>query len=191
MKEKTFALPLISQKTLTIILSIISFVIPFSLGQPQVLVGSLVNAAIIASAVYLPSNLALPMIILPSLAVLLRGLIFGPFTYFLVIMLPAIWVGNWLLFIIIRTKPVILNLFQDPKGIPIQTKSGRHDGINYFINLFIAALIKFLFLYSFALILFNLKIIPKLFLTSMGWLQFITAMFGGFLVMILKFKIKN
>lgn len=199
MKEKTLALPLISHKTLTIILSTISFVIPFSLGQPQILVGSLVNAAIIMSAVYLPSNLALPVIILPSLAVLLRGLIFGPFTYFLVIFLPAIWVGNWLLFIIMKKchsgdfaagedSRIRWRFWSSPSNA---LRASQNDKVNYFISLFIAALIKSLFLYSFALILVNLKIAPKLFLTTMGLTQFLTAASGGLMFFLIKKGIIN
>lgn len=195
MKEKTLVLPLISHKTLTIILSTLSFVIPFSLGQPQILVGSLVNAAIIMSALYLPFNLALPVIILPSLAVLLRGLIFGPFTYYLVIFLPAIWVGNWLFYMVMKKchsgdfaagedSRIRWQFWSSPSNA---LRASQNDKVNYFISLFIAAFFKFLFLYSFAVILFNLKIVPKIFLTAMGLTQLITAITGG-LIPLFTFK---
>lgn len=172
-KEKTLALPLISQKTLTIILSLLSFFVPFSLGHPQLLVGTIVNAAILAAALYLPLNLSLPIIFLPSIAVLSRGLIFGPFTKFLVIFLPAIWLGNWLLYLFFR-------------------KTYLEKKWPYFLSLIISAGIKTLFLFSFALILFNLKIVPPLFLKTMGWIQLITAVSGGILVFLsTKFQAPN
>lgn len=162
-KEKTLALPFLSQKTLTIVLSLLSFFIPFSLGHPQVVVGTLVNAAILTASLYLPVNLSLPIILLPSIAVLSRGLIFGPFTKFLVIFLPAIWFGNWLLYLFFR-------------------KTYLEKNWPYFISLLVSAGIKTLFLLSFTLTLFNLKVVPPLFLKTMGWFQFITAVGGGILV---------
>jgi len=166
-KEKILALPLISQKTLTIILSLLSFIVPFSLGHPQLLVGTIVNAAILTAALYLPLNLSLPIILLPSIAVLSRGLIFGPFTKFLVIFLPAIWLGNWLLYLTFR-------------------KTYLEKKLPYFISLIFSAGFKTLFLFSFALILYNLKIVPPLFLKTMGVIQFITAVLGGIVIFILR-----
>lgn len=165
-KEKIISLSLVSAKTLTIILTIVSFLVPFSLAQPQILVGTIVNAAIIAAAIYLPINLSLPVIFLPSLAVLSRGLIFGPFTKFLVIFLPAIWLSNWLLYLIFK-------------------KTYLEKKLPYLLSLSISAGIKTLFLFSFALTLFNLKVIPALFLKTMGITQLITAIFGGIVVSIL------
>lgn len=165
-KEKTVSLSLISTKTLTIVLTVASFLVPFSLAQPQILVGTIVNATIIAAAVYLPINFSLPVIFLPSLAVLSRGLIFGPFTKFLVIFLPAIWFSNWLLYLIFK-------------------KTYLEKKLPYFISLLISSSVKTLFLFSFTLILYNLKIVPPLFLKTMGWAQFITANFGGIAVFLL------
>ena len=58
--------------------SFIAFFIPFFIGHPQLLVGTMVNAALILSGVYLKRNFLLPVIFMPSIAVLSRGLIFGP-----------------------------------------------------------------------------------------------------------------
>ncbi|MBU0627442.1 hypothetical protein KKG31_04880 [Patescibacteria group bacterium] len=52
---------------------------------------------LVLSALNLKKYAILPIILLPSLAVLARGLIFGPFTIFLLYMIPAIWLGNFLL----------------------------------------------------------------------------------------------
>jgi hypothetical protein len=88
--------------------------------------------------------------ILPSFGVLARGLVFGPFTYFLVYFLPFIWIGNL----------VLVLAFKRVGFIP-------------------AAGAKFLFLFLVANIYFNFHIVPKLFLQMMGLNQFATALAGG------------
>ncbi len=53
--------------------SFIAFFIPFFIGHPQMLVGTMVNATLILSSVYLKRNFLLPIIFMPSIAVLSRG----------------------------------------------------------------------------------------------------------------------
>jgi len=60
-------------------------------------VGIIVNAVLVFGALHIKKYSLLPLIMLPSLGVLARGAIFGPFTMFLVYMIPLIWVGNALL----------------------------------------------------------------------------------------------
>jgi len=74
-------------------------------------------------------------------------------------MMPFIWSANWLLVFSFKT---LIN----------QSK-------NYGLAMIVSALGKFLFLFSSAFILVNLKFIPKIFLTTMGLMQFITAILGG------------
>jgi len=81
-KNKTTSLTLISEKTLFLGLAVLSFLIPFSLGHSQFLTGTLVNTFLFLAALFLPKRLLWPLIFLPSLAVLSRGLIFGPLTVF-------------------------------------------------------------------------------------------------------------
>ena len=140
--------------------SFIAFFIPFFMGHPQLLVGTAVNMALILSSLYLKRNFLLPIIFIPSIAVLSRGLIFGPFTIFLLYFIPFIWIGNF-----------ILALFF--KGLYLKKKT------NYFITLLSGSFAKAFFLFFIALLLFKLNLIPEIFLKTMGILQFTTAIFGG------------
>ncbi len=140
--------------------SFIAFFIPFFVGHPQLLVGTAVNMALILSSVYLKRNFLLPVIFMPSIAVLSRGLIFGPFTIFLVYFIPFIWIGN-----------SILALFF--KGLYLKNKT------NYFVTLLSGSFAKAFFLFMIALLLFKLNLIPEIFLKTMGILQFTTAILGG------------
>jgi len=140
--------------------SLIAFFIPFFIGHPQLLVGTMVNATLILSSVYLKRNFLLPVIFMPSIAVLSRGLIFGPFTIFLVYFVPFIWVGNFML----------VAFF---KGLYLKNKT------NYFITLLSGSFAKAFFLFLIALLFFKLNLIPEIFLTTMGTMQFTTAILGG------------
>lgn len=164
------SLPVVLQsRTLLIaftLLSFLSFAIPFSLGHPQIIVGSIVNASLFLSAIFLPEKFIYPVILMPSLAVLSRGIIFGPLTPFLVLMIPFIWVGNWLLVFVFKK---VFNLY-------------RSD----WLAIFMAALLKFIFLFSAANLMFKLNLVPKIFLTTMGVLQFVTASLGGVLAFLTK-----
>jgi len=105
-KEITLSLPLqISEMKANLVfasVSILSFFAPFAFGHPQWLVGTIVNACLFLGAVYLPKKYYIPLAVLPSLGVLARGLVFGPFTYFLVYFLPFIWLGNLILILVFK-----------------------------------------------------------------------------------------
>ncbi len=139
-----------------IVYSAICFFIPFFLGHPQLLVGITVNAALVMAALNLRSQNLLQVIIMPSLGVLARGIVFGPLTIYLVYMIPFIWIGNAILVFAVKRlmKKKIIGM-----GIGAILKSG------------------FLFGIAFALVSF--EIIPTVFLTSMGIIQMITALSGG------------
>ena len=144
----------------TIMYSVIGFFLPFFIGHPQWLVGALVNSILIMTALNLRKYALLPIVMLPSLGVLSRGLIFGPFTVFLVYFIPLIWISNLLLIFLFKW----LNL--DRK-------------LNYFITLILSASAKTAFLFMSALVLVKLGLVPVIFLTAMGFMQFITATAGG------------
>lgn len=143
-----------------VVYSFIAFFIPFFVGHPQLLVGTMVNATLILSSLYLKRNFLLPIIFMPSIAVLSRGLIFGHFTIFLLYFIPFIWIGNF-----------ILTLFF--KGLYLKNKT------NYFITLLSGSFAKALFLFMIALLFFKLNLIPEIFLATMGTMQFTTAILGG------------
>lgn len=142
------------------IYSIVSFFLPLMVGHPQIVVGVLVNTLLITSALNIRGYKLLPVIIAPSLGALSRGILFGPFTIFLVYMIPFIWIGNTILVFSFKW----LNLSKK---------------FNYWITLLIGAIIKAAFLFAMAFLFVNLGIVPKLFLTTMGIFQFYTAILGG------------
>lgn len=149
-----------------------AFLLPFSLGQPQLVVGSVVNAALIFSALNFKKSHVLPIIFLPSLAVLTRGVIFGPLTVYLFYSIPAIWLSNSLLVIAIK------DLYLKRKW-------------NKYFALAIGITIKVMFLYAATNMLVGSHILPKVFISSMGITQFYTAVIGGVLALSLHRAIKN
>ena len=158
--------------------AVLSFFVPFTLGHPQWLVGTVVNACLFLGAIYLPKRYYVPLAILPSLGVLTRGLIFGPFTLFLIYFLPFIWLGN--LFLIIVFKKI----FSGEAGDLVYLKFG--------LSVFSASVVKFLFLLLTANIYYGLHVVPKVFVYAMGLNQLATALAGGLLAFVIlklfKFK---
>ena len=145
-----------------IVYSVVCFFVPFFIGHPQIVVGIIVNSSLVLAALNLRNYKLLPVIMLPSLAVLSRGLIFGPFTIFLVYMIPFIWIGNYLL--VFSIKQFNLN-----------------KKISRFVSLGIGAGAKALFLFIVAFTLIKINFLPALFLTTMGLMQLYTAIAGGLL----------
>ncbi|MCX6824392.1 MAG: hypothetical protein NT085_04680 [candidate division SR1 bacterium] len=154
--EKTIFGLRITAATKTIIFLILLFFIPFFLGGPQLLVGSIVNLLLIFIAVKYRNYYAIiPMLMLPSIATSLRGLIFGPFSIFLVYMIPAIWLGNFLLIYTIQ-----------------HIKNQR-------LSISIGGILKTIFLFAIAYILIKLGILPTIFFKAMGIFQLVTVMIAG------------
>jgi len=146
------------------IYSAVCFLVPFLLGQPQLLVGTVVNAALVLSALHLPKNKILPAVLLPSIGVLSRGLIFGPLTYFLLITMPFIWLGNYV-------------LVSGIKYLYLKRK------INKYLSIALSIIAKVAILYLSASILINAGVLPKIFATSMGAFQLYTAIIGSILAL--------
>jgi len=140
--------------------TVVAFFLPLMIGHPQIVVGVLVNALLITSALNVKGYKLLPVIIAPSLGVLSRGILFGPFTMLLVYMIPFIWVGNLILVYAFKA----LNL---------------HKKMNKWVTLVLGAFAKTLFLFAAAYILVRTDVLPVLFLTAMGIFQFYTAILGG------------
>ena len=141
-----------------VVLALSSFFIPFSLGGPQWLVGTGVNAFLFLAALFLPKKSILPLVVLPSLGVLGRGIVFGPLTMFLVYFLPFIWIGNLTLIAVFRKA---------------------HPRFGYLGGVCLAALAKFLLLFLVARLYFELSLAPQVFLQLMGLNQIFTALAGG------------
>lgn len=179
-KSTTLSLPLqipeLSKVLVFASVSILSFFVPFAFGHPQWLVGTIVNACLFLGTMFLPQKYFLPLAVLPSLGVLARGIIFGPFTYFLVYFLPFIWLGNLILILAFRNV-YEFQLKRDPISSKVKNVFSKLLEIGSLIGL--PAFAKFLFLFLIANIYFKFSIVPKLFLTAMGLNQLATALAGG------------
>jgi len=148
--------------------SLVAFTIPLLFPHPQLLTGTLVNAFLIMAALHFRGWKVLPLVMLPSIAAVLNGVLFGPFTVFLLYMMPFIWLGNF----------VLVYLFK---------KLHLAKGTNYFITLGISALAKAAFLFAVAYILVGANILPAMFLTAMGAVQLATAIAGGLVAFGMRF----
>lgn len=156
---------------LSLTLSGVAFALPFFLTHPQLLLGILVNALLLISAIFLPFSLTIPVALMPSLAAFSRGALFGPSTHFLYYVLPFIWFGNL----------TLIYLFK---------RIGKDK--NYFLALFLAAAGKTTVLFLPTFLMVKIKILPAPFLQTIGYLQFFTAMAGGILAYaLLRFYRKN
>ena len=140
----------------TLVYTLIAFFLPFLLGHPQWIVGIVVNAMLILGATNVKGVKLLPIIVAPALGALTRGLIFGPFTIYLVYMIPFIWVGN----------AILVYTFKKLAYVPAAA---------------VGAVAKSLFLFLAAFTLFKLGIIPVVFVTAMGIIQLATAIGGSVL----------
>jgi hypothetical protein len=164
----------IDAKTLTIYGNIIiglAFLIPFLISGPQLLTGSLVNCFLILSTRLVDKKNHLTIAVLPSIAAVLNGLVFGKFTPFLVFFLPFIWIGN---FVLIKSIIYLKN------KLPLS------------FSMIISIILKTIILYISALVYFKLNLVPKIFLTAMGVFQLVTGIMGGLVFLgINKFIKKN
>jgi len=137
----------------------IGFSIPLLISQPQLITGTIVNSLFFVAAEKLDKKALYPILVLPSLGAILHGALFGPQTIFLFYFLPLVWIGNYLQ----------VNVFSFTKQQ------------NYLVRIFSSALVKYLLLFITANIYYRVHIVPQLFITSMGAIQFTTACLGGLL----------
>lgn len=151
-----------------VIYSALALLVPFSLGHPQLLVGIVVNMSLVLAALNLKSYKIIPIALLPSMAVIARGAIFGSFTMLLVFMVPFIWTGN--LILVFAMKKIA----------------------NKWLALGLGAVVKMAFLYTIAILFIHAGVLPKIFATSMGLFQLYTAIAGGIIALgIQNIKIKT
>jgi hypothetical protein len=159
MEEVLYRYPERYQLAEMMVLGFLGFLIPFTLGHPQLLVGVAVNALLIRSALTLPSYKTIPIILAPAVGAIARGMVLGPFTFFLVYMLPFIWIGNYILVYAFKLK--------------------LKRNLNYGLTFLGASLLKAGFLYAAAFVLYRASLIPQALLPAMGMLQLTTALIGG------------
>ena len=142
----------------------VAFFVPFTLGGPQVLVGTIVNAALIYAAFHGRLRHALPIVLLPGLAVLSRGVLFGSLTPVLSVLLPYIWLGNLVLVACIQ----FLN-------------RGERSAV---VAVIAACVAKTLVLYASAWTLAQAGLVPSVMVRSMGGMQLLTALAGAAVVLV-------
>jgi len=158
--EQTILWLRITATTKFIIYLIPLFFIPFLLGGPQLLVGSIVNFLLIMIAVRFKNYYAIiPMLMLPSIATSLRGLIFWPFSIFLVYMIPAIRLSNFILIYTIQ-----------------HIKTQR-------LSILVGGILKTSLLFVVAYVLVYVWVLPAIFIKAMGIFQLITVMIAGVVFM--------
>ncbi len=142
-------------------LAVIAVLVPLLLRHPQPLVGIVVNFMLVMAAISVDGwKKIIPLIIFPSISASVGGYLFGPFTIFLVYLIPFIWIGNILLVFTFKFLYVL-------------------KGKNYAVTLLIAGALKSGFLFLMAMLLINLSVIPPIFAKAMGIMQLITTMIGG------------
>ena len=150
-----------SESVLFLSLAVLVFSVPIILRGPQLLVGTIINAILIKGALTLKKDKFIALAIFPSLGVLSAGFLFNGLTSSLIYLLPFIWIANYLLMTIFKV---------------LEKK-------NYIKALLSSAFLKAGFLFSGVFILYKLNLVPKIILSSMGYLQFITVIFGSLLVL--------
>jgi hypothetical protein len=143
-----------------ILYAMVAFSLPFILGHEQLLVGSVVNCALVLAALNLRGARLLPVILLPSIGALLAGMIFGPQSTSLLYMLPFIWIGNTMLVFAV-------------KELALSRKKNRLAALSA------GAFAKSAFLFVSALVLLSFGLVPMQFITAFGVFQLATALCGG------------
>jgi hypothetical protein len=143
-----------------IIYSLISFFTPFLIGHPQLLVGTIINFLLIKSAFQTNFKKTLPIIILPSLSVFFRGMMFGNLTKQLIYLIPFIILGNLTLVLISK------QYFKKNKHIIGKPLLG--------------ILIKVAIIFIGTIIVYAIGLVPIFFLHTMASLQIITALIALF-----------
>ena len=165
--KKLYFLDFTSQKTLAskgilshttakyLSINVLLFVVPFFLGESQLLVGSVVNLALIYIALNFKQAKLLPAIFLPAIASILRNSVLGSATAYLAILMPFIWMSNGLFIMAIR-------------GMVYKGKS-------LILSLGVSSVAKALFLFCVTFMLVSLFKFPNVLLVAMGIMQLVTA----------------
>lgn len=176
----------------TIIIFLVSLLVPTFLGEilkslfaansvvvtnSQIIIGSIVNTALIMSALNLKGwKKILGVVTMPSIATILGGYVFGTSSVFMVYMIPAIWIGNFIL--VYSYKLLMLD-----------------KNKNYFLAGIVGIILKVLVIFSVFNLLNLFNIFPEkmvtMLQTSMGLTQLITASAGVVLTSIIYFVEKK
>ena len=137
----------------------------------QIIIGTIVNMSLILAAINLKGwTKIIGIVTMPSIATILGGYVFGTSSVVMVYMIPAIWIGNFVL--IYSYKLLMLS-----------------KNKNYFIAGIVGIVLKVLVIFGIFNILNLFNIFPEkmvtMLQTSMGLTQLITASLGAILTSII------
>lgn len=175
-----------SETIQTIIIAIIAFVVPTFLAQlikmvfgaesiitnnSQIIVGSIVNTMLILAALNIKGwSKNIFIVTMPSISTILSGYIFKSASVYMVWMIPAIWLGNFIL--ILAIKYFILKKEK-----------------NYIISCIVGIIAKVAIIFGMFSVLNLFNIFPEKMVTNlqtaMGITQLITATIGGIISFII------
>ncbi|MEK7177384.1 MAG: hypothetical protein AAB705_00990 [Patescibacteria group bacterium] len=170
MKTETTAIDIKSLAIYQNVIISLAFFIPFLISGPQLLTGTLVNCLLILGIKFVDKKNHLFISILPSIAAVLNGLVFGKFTIFLVYFLPFIWLGNFVL---------IKSIIYLRERLPLS------------LSIILSVVLKTIILYLTAIFYFKFNFVPEIFLTAMGVFQLATGIAGGIIYLVANKLIKN
>lgn len=163
----------------TIIIALLAFLVPTFLGtlinavfgkesaiasNSQIIVGSIVNTALVISAINLKGWKKIILVItMPSISAIFGGVVLKTSAVFAMYMIPGIWIGN--LALILAFKYLFV-----------------HKNLNYFVAGIIGIIAKVAIIFVYFMILKTLNIFPDKVVESlqysMGIMQAITATIG-------------
>lgn len=159
--KKRFITSTVTEYAEFVLLCTIAIAIPLVIRHPQLFVGISVNLALILTAVNMKGWFkVIPLIMLPSIAALVGGFLFGSLTIYLVYLLPVVWLGNASLVLLMKYLYV-------------------YRRVPFLISVPIAAVLKMTILFIVTFMFVLIGILPELFLSIMGIMQFTTAFLAG------------
>ena len=169
----------------TILLFLVALLVPTFLGQilksifgatsvvatnSQIIIGSIVNTALIVSAINLkgPAKI-IGVVTMPSISTILGGYVFNTASVYMVYMIPAIWLGNFAL--VYAFKSLLLSKQK-----------------NYFLSGIVGIIVKVAIIFGFFNILKAFGVFPEKLVTNlqvaMSSTQAITATIGMFIAFV-------
>lgn len=168
----------ITDVIITLLIMVGAFLVPTFLAKiiplgkyQQIVVGTIVNASLIMTALYTKGNIKTIFIAtLPSMSNILGGYLFTPMTLYAKLMIPAIILGNFALILIY-------------KAVYVNKKS------NYVVSAILGIVLKVAIIYAGFVVMSSAITLPpmvqKTLNTSMGITQLITATCGSALAFII------
>ncbi len=163
----------------TIIIALLAFLVPTFLAQllktifgetsavasnSQLIVGSIVNTALVVAALNLKGwSKIIPIVTMPSISTILSGYIFKSASVYMVYMIPAIWIGNFALIFAFKY---------------LMIKNNR----NYFLSSAVGIICKVAIIFGFFMILKAFNVFPEKLISNlqnaMSIIQLVTATIG-------------